>query len=129
MRAQVAPGDAAGTSGVCNAALPNSSTYARFLWVVKFLTANGFYVLIDNHLSYDDTAVTNPTQACGPAAGPLFHPPILLYTEAPSPTQARNRRRWALVSSFLSVYTWRGLTPTQARDRRRRAFVPPLFLS
>ena len=71
----MSPGDAAGTSGVCNGALPNASTYARFLWVVKFFTANGFYVLIDNHLSYDDTAVTNPTQARGTAAGYMFPVP------------------------------------------------------
>lgn len=60
---QVAPGDSAGAVTTCNANLPSSTVYARFLYVIKFLTANGFYVLIDNHLSYDDTAVTNPSQA------------------------------------------------------------------
>jgi hypothetical protein len=29
---------------------------------VRFLAANGFYVLIDNHLSFDNTAVTNTAQ-------------------------------------------------------------------
>lgn len=36
--------------GVCNAYLPmGASTMARFLWVVQFFVANGFYVLIDYH--------------------------------------------------------------------------------
>jgi hypothetical protein len=69
----VAPGDSAGAVTTCNAALPNNTVYARFLYVIKFLTANGFYVLIDNHLSYDDTAVTNPSQARGSSCLPLAH--------------------------------------------------------
>ncbi|BDA41280.1 probable major extracellular endoglucanase at C-terminar half [Coccomyxa sp. Obi] len=56
------PGDALGASGVCNADLPNTSAYARFLYVVRFFAANGFYVLIDNHLSFDNTAVSNTAQ-------------------------------------------------------------------
>ncbi|CAL8461996.1 g1527 [Coccomyxa elongata] len=56
------PGDPLGASGVCNADLPNTSAYARFLYVVRFFTANGFYVLIDNHLSFDNTAVSNTAQ-------------------------------------------------------------------
>lgn len=59
---QTAPGDPLGSSGTCNADLPNSTAYARFLYVLRFLTANGFYVLIDNHLSFDNTAVSNTAQ-------------------------------------------------------------------
>ncbi|CAL5227268.1 g10199 [Coccomyxa viridis] len=49
-----------GTSGICNANMPNDSVYARFLYVIKVLVDNGFYVLIDNHLNLDSTAVDNP---------------------------------------------------------------------
>ena len=36
--------------GVCNAYLPmGASTLARFLWVVQYFVANGFYVLVDYH--------------------------------------------------------------------------------
>jgi hypothetical protein len=59
---QTVPGDSLGSSGTCNADLPNTTAYARFLYVVRFLTANGFYVVIDNHLSFDNTAVTNTAQ-------------------------------------------------------------------
>ena len=41
----------------CNDYLPSSSTYERFCWVVHFLTHNGFYVLIDNHLREDQTSI------------------------------------------------------------------------
>lgn len=62
MAVQTSPGDPLGASGVCNADLPNTSAYARFLYVVRFFTANGFYVLIDNHLSFDNTAVSDTAQ-------------------------------------------------------------------
>ena len=75
---QEAPGDSAGAVTTCNADLPSSTTYARFLYVIKFLAANGFYVLIDNHLSYDDTAVTNPSQAW---QLPLLGPPLAVYPQ------------------------------------------------
>ncbi|EIE25045.1 hypothetical protein COCSUDRAFT_46570 [Coccomyxa subellipsoidea C-169] len=58
----MAPGDALGASGVCNADLPNTSGYARFLFVLRYFAANGFYILIDNHLSFDNTAVSNTAQ-------------------------------------------------------------------
>ena len=44
----------------CNAYLPSDSTLARFLWVVSFYAANLFYVLIDNHLREDPTALDDP---------------------------------------------------------------------
>lgn len=45
--------------GMCNDYLPNDSTLNRFLWVVDFFAKNGFYVLIDNHLREDQTAIEN----------------------------------------------------------------------
>ncbi|CAL5222763.1 g5175 [Coccomyxa viridis] len=57
--AQLAPSNS--SSGTCNADMPNTSVYTRFLYVVKVLVDNGFYVLIDNHLNTDSTAVDNPT--------------------------------------------------------------------
>lgn len=59
---QVVSHDKFGASGTCNADLPNTTAYARFIYVVRFFTANGFYVLIDNHLSFDNTAVENTPQ-------------------------------------------------------------------
>lgn len=42
----------------CNDYLPSSSsTYDRYCWVVHFFAANGFYVLVDNHLREDQTAL------------------------------------------------------------------------
>jgi aryl-phospho-beta-D-glucosidase BglC (GH1 family) len=48
------------SSGQCNGYLPNDSTFNRFVWVVDFFARNGFYVLIDNHLREDQTALENP---------------------------------------------------------------------
>ena len=59
---QITGNDPNAVNGTCNADLPNESAYTRFLYVVRFLTANGLYVLIDNHLSFDDTAATNTAQ-------------------------------------------------------------------
>ena len=47
--------------GICNELLPNDSIYKRFLYVVSALAANGFYVIVDNHISYDST-YQNPAQ-------------------------------------------------------------------
>ena len=55
---QTAPSGAQ-AQGICNSAVPNTSNYLRFLYVIQVLVDNGFYVLIDNHLSLDDTATTN----------------------------------------------------------------------
>lgn len=49
------------TPGVCNSDLPNGDVLERFLYVVRFFANNGFYVLIDDHLNYDTTAIENPT--------------------------------------------------------------------
>ncbi|MBA2727273.1 MAG: cellulase family glycosylhydrolase [Parachlamydiaceae bacterium] len=44
-------------AGQCNDYFPNDTTLNRFLWVVNFFAKNGFYVLIDNHLREDQTAL------------------------------------------------------------------------
>lgn len=44
-------------ANVCNDYLPSSSTYDRYCWVVDFFASNGFYVLVDNHLREDQTAL------------------------------------------------------------------------
>ena len=59
---QITWSDPYAANGTCNADLPNESAYTRFLYVIRFLTSNGLYVLIDNHLSFDDTAATNTKQ-------------------------------------------------------------------
>ena len=41
----------------CNAYLPSDSVRDRFMYVVKFYAENGFYVMIDNHLREDQTAL------------------------------------------------------------------------
>lgn len=48
------------TPGQCNEYLPNDSTFNRFVWVAKFYANNGFYVLVDNHLREDQTALNDP---------------------------------------------------------------------
>ena len=48
-------------NGICNQLLPNDSIYKRFLYVVSALAANGFYVIVDNHITYDST-YQNPAQ-------------------------------------------------------------------
>ena len=42
---------------MCNEYLPSNSTRDRFIWVVKFLAKNGFYVMISNHLKQDRSIV------------------------------------------------------------------------
>ncbi|EIE25050.1 glycoside hydrolase [Coccomyxa subellipsoidea C-169] len=46
----------------CNVNVPNYSTYSRFLYVIKFYAANGFYVVLDNQFNLDTTAKDNPWQ-------------------------------------------------------------------
>ena len=59
-------------AGSCNDYVPSDSTFARFLWNVHMLAANGMYVLIDNHSNWDTTVVTDY------AAWIMVHPPLLL---------------------------------------------------
>jgi aryl-phospho-beta-D-glucosidase BglC (GH1 family) len=49
-------------TGACNEYLPNDSVWNRFKWVVTFYAHNGFYVLIDNHLREDTSALENSGQ-------------------------------------------------------------------
>ena len=37
----------------CNEYVPNDSLRNRFFWAMRYLAANGFYVIIDDHLAYD----------------------------------------------------------------------------
>jgi hypothetical protein len=46
-------------SGQCNGYIPNDSVWNRFKWVVSFYARNNFYVLIDNHLREDTSALDN----------------------------------------------------------------------
>lgn len=47
-------------AGSCNDYLPGGeATFARFLWNVHMLAANGMYVLIDDHSNFDKTIVDN----------------------------------------------------------------------
>lgn len=54
-----APGQAVtsngAANGVCNADIPNDSVYKRYLYVISALAANGFYVVLDNHVVVDNT--------------------------------------------------------------------------
>lgn len=45
--------------GVCNAYLPEDTTLDRFLWVVNYLTQQGFYIILDNQFNLDQTATYN----------------------------------------------------------------------
>ena len=47
-------------SGTCNLNLPNSSVYARFIYIIRYLTRQGFYLIIDDHFNVDNLAQTNP---------------------------------------------------------------------
>jgi hypothetical protein len=48
-----------GSGGVCNSYLPSDSVFNRFMYVVQFLTRNGIYVLLDNQINFDTTAIEN----------------------------------------------------------------------
>lgn len=46
----------------CNADVPTSSVKARLLWLVKKCVAAGFYVMLDDHISYDTTILDDPAK-------------------------------------------------------------------
>lgn len=48
------------SEGLCNDYLPHGTTLERFVWVVRFYAANGFYVLLDNHVREDQTMLRDP---------------------------------------------------------------------
>ena len=47
------PAPIAQTPGVCTDYVPRDSVKQRLLWAAKFLAANGFYVVLDDHMAYD----------------------------------------------------------------------------
>ncbi len=49
-------------SGYCNEKLPDTNVYARFIYFIRYLAANGFNIIIDNHFNVDTLAMDNPTQ-------------------------------------------------------------------
>lgn len=53
---------AATAPGLCNAYLPDSTTLARFLWVVDYFARNGFYVVLDNQFNLDQTVLKDQAQ-------------------------------------------------------------------
>ena len=46
--------------GTCNADLPNDSVYTRFLYIVRYLARNNFYVVLDSQTNVDTTIVDDP---------------------------------------------------------------------
>ena len=48
--------------GVCNSYLPEDTTLNRFLFVVNFYAANGFYIILDNQFNLDQTAINDQQQ-------------------------------------------------------------------
>jgi len=50
----------AGGDTRCNTYLPWTSTLDRFLWVVQWFAANGFYVVLDDHMIYDTLVLDDP---------------------------------------------------------------------
>lgn len=53
------------TPGLCSSELPNDSTINRFLYIVRFFAQQGIYVVVDNHLNLDPTAIEDPTAWLG----------------------------------------------------------------
>ena len=53
---------AAQTPGVCNDYLPADTTLNRFAWVVSYLAANNFYILLDNQFNLDTTVLDDYQQ-------------------------------------------------------------------
>ncbi len=52
-----------GIPGTINAYYQQSSTFNRFVFTVRFLCRNGFYVIVDNHT---EVAPMCPTSTCLP---------------------------------------------------------------
>ena len=49
-------------AGVCSDYLDVGTTFNRLVYVVKLLTHNGFYVLLDNQFNLDTTVLDNQSQ-------------------------------------------------------------------
>jgi len=50
------------TPGVCNDYVPSDTTLDRFAWVVSYLAANDFYILLDNQFNLDTTVLDDYAQ-------------------------------------------------------------------
>lgn len=48
--------------GLCNTYLPGTSTLERFIWVVNYITQQGFYVVLVNQFNFDFIFSQSPTQ-------------------------------------------------------------------
>ena len=45
---------------MCNSYVPSNSVIDRFLYVVNYMTSQGIYVVMDNQLNLDRSALDNP---------------------------------------------------------------------
>ena len=55
--------------GQCNGDLPNDSVYTRFLYTIRYLVANNFYVVLDNQLNTDPTCTNDAAVRPCPCTG------------------------------------------------------------
>ena len=82
------------TPGVCNDYVPRSSVKQRLLWAAKFLAANGFYVVLDDHMAYDTMVSAKKKrgrQGMGWRHKCLFHAPLNVSFPRP---QTHLSRSW-----------------------------------
>lgn len=49
-------------AGVCSAYLDVGTTFNRLVYVVRLLTHNGFYVMLDNQFNLDTSVLDNQNQ-------------------------------------------------------------------
>lgn len=56
----VQPDPATQVPGQCCQDVPNDTVLNRYLYVLNFFARNGFYIIVDNHLNLDTTAIDNP---------------------------------------------------------------------
>lgn len=56
----VQPDPATKVPGQCSMDVPNDTVLNRFLYVMNFFARNGFYIMVDNHLNLDNTAIDDP---------------------------------------------------------------------
>jgi aryl-phospho-beta-D-glucosidase BglC (GH1 family) len=47
---------------ICNDYVPMDSMRNRFFWAMRYIAANGFYVIIDDHLAYDTLVLDDATK-------------------------------------------------------------------
>ena len=92
----------ASTPGTCNSYLPNDSTFNRFLWMVNFLARNGFYVVIENHVNMDPTAVIDPMLGLKGAHMPVTPPTDML---APGHPRTESLRSAAILTLCRCINT------------------------